>query len=169
MMDPVVSLKRPLSADFSVCLFCQTKRGHLRKATSQGIQTVSRVLEVRKKRQKTTKIEMSLIDWLMFLALTVVLFLVSSGMGIAMPSSLTKTKSNNCKMLWKHTVLILHVASLEVKWVWQNHLSNSVLVHYEHAGVVSNQWIITRACSVKLSNRMCNFLRWRHSAQVMRS
>ena len=49
MMDPVVSLKRPLSADFSVCLFCQTKRGHLRKATSQGIQTVSRVLEVRKK------------------------------------------------------------------------------------------------------------------------
>ncbi len=48
-MDPVVTLKRPSSVDLSLCIFCQIGGDGLRNASTQGIETITKAVESRKK------------------------------------------------------------------------------------------------------------------------
>jgi hypothetical protein len=47
-MDPVATLKRPSSIDFALCILCQTD-GDLRYASNQGLATLAKACETRKK------------------------------------------------------------------------------------------------------------------------
>jgi len=58
-MDPVVSLKRPLSVDYSLCIFCQTYQASvpLSQATDHGLAIVRNVADSRKKLRDTKNID----------------------------------------------------------------------------------------------------------------
>jgi hypothetical protein len=52
-MDPIVNLKRAQSVDFNVCIFCQRSDEGLRSASSQGLETLKKASESRKKVRDT--------------------------------------------------------------------------------------------------------------------
>jgi len=58
-MDPVVSLKRPLSVDYSLCIFCQTYQASvpLSQATDHGLAIVRNAADSRKKLRDTKNID----------------------------------------------------------------------------------------------------------------
>lgn len=49
VMDPVISLKRPLAVELTLCIFCQKGDAELRSASTQGIATIGKATESRKK------------------------------------------------------------------------------------------------------------------------
>jgi len=58
-MDPVVSLKRPLSVDYSFCIFCQTYQVSvpLSQATDHRLAIVRNAADSRKKLRDTKNID----------------------------------------------------------------------------------------------------------------
>jgi len=59
-MDPVLSLKRTLPVDYSVCIFCQTHkpRDPVSKATDHGLTTVKNAAITRKKLKDTNNTDL---------------------------------------------------------------------------------------------------------------
>jgi len=58
-MDPVVSLKRPLPVDYSLCIFCQTHQASvpLSQETDHGLAIVRNAADSRKKLRDTKNID----------------------------------------------------------------------------------------------------------------
>jgi len=58
-MDPVVSLKRPLPVDFSLCIFCQTHQASvpLINTTDHGLAVVRNAADSRKKLRDTKNVD----------------------------------------------------------------------------------------------------------------
>ena len=58
-MDPVVSLKRPLPVDYSLCIFCQTHQASvpLSQATDHGLAIAKNAADSRKKLRDTKNID----------------------------------------------------------------------------------------------------------------